>query len=154
MTSAPIYNTAYSTLADTDTVATAIGRMLDDRVSDMPVVDGAGKFVGMFRLDRLFEVLLPKAAQMDYGMPDLAFVSETLPHLRERMRAIADKPVAVYVTQADKDAVKPDTSPLEIVLKLYKGANAVPVVDPASGTLVGVATARDVLAALQPDGAP
>jgi len=154
MTSAPIYNTAYSTLADSDTVADAIGRMLADRVSDMPVIDGAGRFAGMFRLQRLFEVLLPKAALMDYGMPDLAFVSETLPHLRQRLRAIADHPVRDYVTHADKDAVKPDTSPLEIVLKLYKGANAVPVVDPATGALVGLATARDVLAALQPDGAP
>ena len=154
MTFARVYNTAYSTLADNDTVATAIRRMLDDRVTDMPVVDAVGLFVGMFRLHRLFEVLLPRAAQMDYGMPDLAFVSETLPHLRERLSAIADNPVRDYVMQPDKEAVKPDTSPLEIVLKLYKGANAVAVVDPATGALVGVATARDVLAALQPDGAP
>ncbi len=145
-----IYNTAYSSLLDTDTVGEAARRLLEDRVSDVPVVDAAGAFVGMFKLDRLFEILLPKAALLDYGMPDLAFVSDTIDELRERMRAIESKPVREYVVAPD-NVVRPDTSPLEIVMLLYKGHNAIPVIDPDSDRLVGMVTARDVLAALQPE---
>ena len=42
----------------------------------------------------------------------------------------------------------PDTPPLEIVLQLYRGANNMPVVARETGRLVGMVSARDVLAAL------
>jgi CBS-domain-containing membrane protein len=152
MTSAAIYSTDFPALKDTDTVADATRRMLADRVSDLPVVDGAGKLVGMFKIERLFAVLLPKAAAMNYGMPDLAFVSDTVEQLKRRMREIENSPVREFMIKPDH-IVHPKTSPLEIVLLLYKGANAIPVVAEATGELVGMVTARDILAALQPEGA-
>lgn len=152
MTSAPIYSTDFPSLRDMDTVADATRRMLADRVSDLPVIDAAGKLVGMFKLARLFSVLLPKAATMDYGMPDLAFVSDSIEQLARKMREIEHSPVREFMAEPDH-VVHPRTSPLEIVLLLYKGANAIPVVAEGSGVLVGMVAARDVLAALQPDGA-
>ena len=152
MTSAPIYNTDFSSLKDMDTVADATRRMLADRVSDLPVVDATGKLVGMFRLERLFAVLLPKAATMDYGMPDLAFMSDTVEQLKRRMREIEHSPVREFMTEPGH-VVHPRTSPMEIVLLLYKGANAVPVVTEDGGLLVGMVAARDVLGALQSEGA-
>jgi len=151
MTSAVIYNTSFASLRDTDTVGDAIRRMLADRVSDLPVVNAAGKLLGMFKLDRLFEVLLPKAARMDYGMPDLSFVSDTVEPLRRRMREIEQSPVHEFVVEPDH-VVHPGTSPLEMVLLLYKGANNLPVVAADSGVLVGMVGARDILAALQDEG--
>ena len=151
MTSAAIYNTDFAALRDSDTVAAATRRMLEDRVSDLPVTDGAGMLVGMFRLSRLFEVLLPRAAQLDYGMPDLSFMGDTVDQLKRRMREIEDQPVRNFMV-APEHVVHPETTPLEAVLLLYKGANAVPVVATASGRLVGMVTAREVLVALQPRG--
>jgi CBS-domain-containing membrane protein len=152
MTSAEIYNTEFPALKDTDSVADATRRMLADRVSDLPIVDQAGRFVGMFKIAGLLAVLLPKAATMDYGMPDLAFVSDTIEQLGRRMREIENRPVRDYMAAPDH-VVHPKTSPLEIVLLLYKGSNAIPVVDEDTGALVGMVAARDVLAALQPAGA-
>lgn len=151
MTFAAIYNTDFAALKDTDTVSEATCRMLADRVSDLPVVDGTGKLVGMLKLERLFAVLLPRAATMDYGMPDLSFVSDTVDQLRRRMHEIENTPVREYMVKPDH-IVHPNTSPLEAVLLLYKGANAIPVVDPDSHQLVGMVAARDVLAALQDGG--
>ena len=151
MTSAAFYNTDFASLRDTDTVAEATRRMLEDRVSDLPVTDGSGTLVGMFLLSRLFEVLLPSAARLDYGMPDLTFMGDAIDHLERRMREIEDQPVRNFIV-APEHVVHPDTTPLETVLLLYKGANAVPVVAPASGKLVGMVTAREVLIALQPRG--
>jgi CBS-domain-containing membrane protein len=146
-----IYNTAYSALDADDSVGDATRRMLADRVSDVPVVDADGRLIGLFKLDRLFASLLPKAALLGYGVPDLAFVSDTLGELRERMREVEDAKLRDFVVKPDH-VVHPDTSPLEIVLLLYKGANNIPVVTRDSGRLVGMAAARDVLAALHGTG--
>lgn len=151
MNSPVIFNTSFPLLEDTDTVADAIQRMLDDRVSDLPVVDGTGKFIGMFRLDRLYATLLPKAALIGYGVGDLAFVSDTLGQLRERMREIEHLAVRDFVVKP-RDAVHPDTPPLEVVLLLHHGINAIPVTDRESGRLVGMISARDLLTALRTEG--
>ena len=110
----------------------------------------AGKLVGMFKLDRLYAMLLPKAALIGYGMPDLAFLSDTLGQLREKMREIEPRAVHEFVVKPTTSCI-PTRSPLEIVLLLHQGANSIPVVERDGGRLVGMVSARDVLAALQPE---
>lgn len=148
MSSTVVFNTAFPLLKDTETVAHAIQRMLDDRVSDLPIVDASGRVIGMFKLDRLYASRLPKAALIGYGVPDLAFVSDTLGQLRERMREIEHLAVRDFVVKA-RGVVHPDTPPLEIVLLLPQGVNAIPVVERDGGRLVGVVSARDLLTALR-----
>ncbi len=151
MPRAIIFNREFDTLKDTDTVADATRRMLVHRVSDLPVVDADGKFVGMFKLDRLLAALLPAAALVGYGMPDLSFVPDELDALREKMRALDARPVGDFAVMPDT-VVHPDTPPLEIVLQLYRGANSLPVVDREDRRLVGVVSARDVLGVLHGQG--
>jgi CBS domain-containing protein len=151
MNSATLYNTDHPTLRHTDTVRDAMRRMLDDRVTDLPVVDASGRLVGMFRLDRLYAALLPKAALIGFGMEDLAFASDTLGQLRERMREIESAPVQAFVVRP-AHVVHPDTTPLELVLLLHQGVNSIPVVERDGGRLLGMVSARDLLTALQADG--
>jgi CBS domain-containing protein len=153
MNSATIHTTQFPSLSSTDTVADATRQMLEHRVSDLPVVDGAGALVGMFRLDRLFAGLLPKAALIGYGVPDLAFVNDTLGQLRERMREIGHLPVHEFVVRP-RGVAHPDTPPLELVLLLYQGVNNIPVVERDGGRLVGMVSARDLLNALRTGGTP
>ncbi len=148
MSRSTLYTTDFVVLRTTDTVGTATGQMLQHRVGDLPVVDPDGKFVGMFRIDRIFADLLPKAALIGYGMPDLGFLQSTVDDLRQHMRRIEDHAVLDYVVRPEH-VVHPDTSALEIVLLLYRGMNNVPVVDPVSGQLVGLVSARDLLSALR-----
>jgi len=145
MSHAPLYTTDFVALKDSDTVGAAMAQMLRHRVTDLPVVDDAGKLVGLFKLDRVFASLLPKAALLGYGMPDLNFVANTLDDLREHMRRIEHERVPAYVMQPH--TVSPDSSPLEVVLLLYRGANSVPVVSD-DGKLVGMVSARELLGAL------
>ena len=149
MSTPAIYQTDFPRLAATDSDDVALRRMLDDSVSDLPVVDASGALVGMFKLDKLYAMLLPRAALLGHGMSDLTFVSDTLQELREKMRDIGDDPVLDYVIKADH-VIHPDTPPLEIVLLLHNGVNNVPVVDKDSRRLVGMVSARDLLTALQP----
>jgi len=151
MNSPMIYNATFTSLLDTDTVADATRRMLGDRVSDMPVVDASGALVGLFALDRLYAALLPRGALLGDGLADLAFVSDTLGQLREKMREVERHPVREFTVMPEQ-VVHPDTTPLQIILLLHHGANSIPVVSPESGKLVGMVSARDVLAALTDRG--
>jgi len=147
-----IYSTTFASLRDTDTVADATRRMLDDRVSDLPVVDASGALVGLFSLHRFYAALLPKGALLGDGLTDLAFVSDTLAQLRAKMYEIADDPVRTF-TVMPEHVVHPDTTPVQVILLLHRGANNIAVVSPESGTLVGMVSARDVLVALTAAGA-
>ena len=139
-----IFNREFESLKDTDTVAEATRRMLLHRVSDLPVVDAAGKLVGMFKLDRLLAGLLPAAALVGYGVPDLTFVSDDIGQLRTKMLEVDQSRVGDFAVKPEH-VVHPDTAPVEIVLQLYRGANNLPVVERESGKLVGMVSARDVL---------
>jgi CBS domain-containing protein len=149
MTSPAIYQTDFPRLEADDTVGQALDRMLDDRVYDLPVVDADGAFLGMFTLVQVYSLLLPRAALLGHGMEDLTFLSDTLKQLREKMREIEHDAVRDLVVKPD-DVIHPDTTPLELVLLLHKGANNVPVVERDSGRLVGMVSARDLLSALRP----
>ena len=142
----PLYTTDFVVLRSTDTVAEATEQMLRHRATDLPVVDDARKLLGMFKLDRVLAGLLPAAALVGYGISDLGFVASTIDDMRTHMRAIEHRPVTDFVVRPDHIA-RPDTSPVEIVLLLYRGANNVPVVG-AGGELVGMISARDLLAVL------
>ena len=147
MNSPLIYSTTFTSLLDTDTVAEATRRMLGDRVSDLPVVDASGALIGLFRLEALFAALLPKAALLGDGLSDLAFVSDTLEQLRDRMDEVESRPVRDFAVMP-QHVMHPDTTPLQAILLLHHGANNIPVVAPGSRKLVGMISARDVIAAL------
>lgn len=151
MAARPFYRTEFVALAPDDTVDRAVALLLDGRISDLPVLDARGRFLGMFRVDRLLGALLPRAALLPGGIEDLSFLANTLEHLRGQMREVGARTVAEF-TVAPEQVVHPDTAPVETVLLLYRGAYAVPVVERDSGRLVGLASARDVLGAIQPDG--
>lgn len=148
----PIYNPEFESLQDSDTVGDATRRMLEYRVSDLPVVDANGRLLGMFKLDRLLAGLLPAAVLVGYGVPDLAFLADGLEELRSRMRELDARPVREFAVRPDHVA-HPDTSPFEVVLHLYRGTNNVPVLSRDDGRLVGMVSARDVLMALTRQGA-
>ena len=145
MSLASLYTTDFVALKDTDTVGEAAAHMLQHRVTDLPIVDPSGRLMGLFKLDRLFASLLPKAALLGYGIQDLGFVGQTLETLREHMREVDDEPVSAFAVKPQ--TLSPEGSPLEVVLLLYRGASSVPVVD-RDGKLVGMVSAREILAAL------
>jgi CBS-domain-containing membrane protein len=141
------FNRDFQTVRDTDNVGEAMRRMLEHRVSDLPIVDASNRLVGILKLDHLLAGLLPSAALVGYGVPDLAFVSTGLATLRRKMRKIDAAKVGEFAVKPEH-VVYPDTPPVEVVRQLYRGANNLPVVDRKSGRLLGMVSPRDILALL------
>jgi CBS domain-containing protein len=103
--------------------------------------------LGVFGADRLLAMLLPRVATLESGVSDLAFVSDTLDDLREKMRAVAARPVGEFI-ERDATVVHRDTPLPEIMLLLYRGENDLPLVERGSNKLLGVVSAADVLHAV------
>lgn len=147
MSAAPIYRTDFDSVKGSDLAGEAMRRLLTHHVTDLPVVDDQQRLIGVLKLSRLLGSLLPKAALIGFGMEDLSFVSNSVDHLREQMQKIAATPVRELMVKAEEVA-HPDTSPVEIVLLLYHGANNIPIVEHGTHRLVGMVSARDVLRVL------
>lgn len=134
----------------TDTVGKALQILLEKRLLALPMVDESGRYLGMFLRSRLVSLLLPKIVQLEERLPEigrlveLGFLTNTLDDLRERFSAVADHPVEAFAE--DKTPVlRPDTPVMTAVLYLYRTRTLLPVVDEASGRLVGVVSTWDIL---------
>lgn len=128
----------------TDSVAVAAQMLLSNRLSAIPVVDETGRYIGIFSMNRLLSLLLPKAVLLEGGVSDLSFMSDTLELLCERMEQHGAMPVS-DVVEKNVRVLYPDTPLLETVLLLYRGENDIPVVDKVSGQLLGMVVGTDLL---------
>jgi CBS domain-containing protein len=123
----------------------------DNRLLGLPVVDDDGRYLGMFLRSRLVALLLPTIVQLEERLPELArllelgFMTDTLDDAHDRFRKVASDPVSKYL-QTDTPILRLDTPVMNAVLYLYRTRSYLPVVDEASGTLLGVVSTWDVLA--------
>ena len=129
MTPTPVTTSPDSALRD------AIARMVDEDIRHLPVIDAAGKLVGM---------LSERDARSATG--DLREFAEGAPDE-------SDDPVVGSVMTRDPVAIELETPIEEIVEELIAGRyGALPVVD-ANSKLVGIVSYIDVLRALVPSAA-
>ncbi len=132
-------------LNSTDIVRTAMQYIMDHRFRNVPVVDAAGRYLGMFGVHCLFRLVLPKALTMEDGLDDASFIKESLSELHERLREVEQQPVTLCVSK-DVPTVAPDTSLVEALLIMYRSHSSIPVVEPDTGRLLGVISYWDVSA--------
>lgn len=143
MTCQSITSPPAATLARSDTVADAVAKLLSLKTPALPVVDAKGAFAGAFGLREVITMLLPRAARIGDDLGELAYVTESMGDLRQKLGALASDPVEKHM--APHRTVRPETSLVEALLLLNRGDAFLPVVDDA-GKLVGIVTAGDALA--------
>ena len=145
-----IMTTKPAVIKQSESVAKAMRMLLDNRLLGLPVVDGDGRYLGMFLRSRLVALLLPRIVQLEESMPEIArlvevgFMSDTLDDARDRFARVANDPVGTYL-QTDTPILRLDTPVMNAVLFLYRSRSYLPVVDEASGKLLGVVSTWDVL---------
>jgi len=137
------------TINDSASLWQAIDALYSHRIKSVPVVDASGHYRGLFGMHSLVRHLLPRAAKLDGGasLTDLAFVHDTVDTLKERLAGQLGEPVMQFVDQ-DAAQVAPTESLVETLLRLHRHGHTLPVVDPASGRLLGVVTYWGILAQL------
>lgn len=127
----------------TDTIRTAVGFIMDKRYRNLPVVDEHGCYLGVFGVNCLLKMVLPKAVLMEQGLTNVAFIQESLGDLHERYREIEDKPVSLCMS-TDVATVAPDTPLIETLYIMYTTRTSIPVLEPGSCKLLGMISYWDV----------
>lgn len=140
------------------TIHEALQLLLQHKLLALPVVDDDNRFFGMFLRSQLVALLLPRIVQMETKIPEIArllevgFLTDSIEDTQNRFHTFAGKPVGDY-TQTDSPRLRPDTPIINAVLLLYRTRTYLPVVDEATGRLLGVVSTWDVLAKIAGDKA-
>lgn len=143
MTASTIMNANPIALKPTDTIATAIKIIMENRYRNVPVVNDSGIFVGSFSINTLLRLALPRAVIMEQGLDNVGFIRESLKSIHARVSEVENDPISKYM-QTEPVTVAPDTPLIETMLLLYQTKISIPVVDPKTRKLVGVVSYFDV----------
>lgn len=120
-----------------DLIGTAVKYIMDNRYRNLPVIDDEGRYLGIFGVNCLLRLMLPKAAVMEKGLEKVSFIHETLADIHGRLQEVEKEPVSVCMN-TDVATVPPDKPLIETLLILYRTRTSIPVVDPETGKLLGV----------------
>ena len=127
-----------------DKIMTGIEYIMAKRCRRLPVVDENGCFRGVFGVNCLLRMTLPKTVVMEQGLDSVHFIHESLSDLHRRVAGYENEPISICM-HFESVQVPPDLPLLETLLTLYKTRANIPVVDPDTGKLLGVISYWDVL---------
>lgn len=126
-----------------DRIGLAASHIMKHRYRNLPVVDDEGHYLGIFGVNSILRLVLPKAAVIKFGLEEVSFVHETLENLHERLREVENEPISRYMS-TDVATVPPNKPLVETLLILYRTKTSIPVVDPDTGKLAGMISYWDV----------
>lgn len=153
MTARALMNDRPIVLHRTDRLRDAAKLILEHHFRNVPVVDEAGRYLGVVSANGLLGAVLPKAATMEDGLEGLPFVRDSVGDLRERWEAVEGLPVTDFL-ETDLATIGPDASNAETVLTLYRNRTSLPVVDKNTGRLEGIVSHWGVGSAILGRGRP
>ncbi|MBT5228900.1 MAG: CBS domain-containing protein [Methylococcales bacterium] len=131
-----------TTLHPSDTIGKAVECIMDKRYRQIPVVDDEGCFQGVFGVNCLLRMVLPKAVMMDKGLVNVQFINESTSDLHRRLEEHLNDPISKCM-HFDKMQLSPDTLLVETLLKIYDTKSSIPVVDPDTQKLLGMVSYWD-----------
>ncbi|MDE3116116.1 MAG: CBS domain-containing protein [Pseudomonadota bacterium] len=135
------------TARDTDSVADAAAALIAQRYINLPVVDDAGCFKGMFGLSDLLALLVPRVALAGDLVANLRFIPDDPAELRKLFAGANHKRVG---EACDRQAVTlhPDTPEVEAIRLFCRGHNTLAVVARETNKLVGIVSYWDAIRAV------
>jgi len=138
-----------TTLGPDTRIRDGLRLMHEKHVRTLAVVDRDGFFVGLFGVRQVVHLLLPRAAQDQYGLTNLSFMPDDLGEMYDRLRDAGDRPVGDYLERREDLLVCTPGTPLPELLELlhqsFNTSLPVLVVDGKDNKLVGMVSGWDVL---------
>ena len=147
MTARSVMNPNPAVLRYTDKIGLAADHIMAQRCRRLPVIDEDGCYVGVFGINCLLRLVLPKAVVIERGLETASFMKTTLSDLHRRFNEVKDEPITLCMKE-DAVTIAPDTPLAETLRVLYGHMGSLPVVDPDDGRLLGVVSYWDVGAAI------
>ncbi len=133
------------------TVGRAADELIAHRYINLPVVDEAGRLVGLFGMHDLLALLVPRIAMVGDLVPNLRFMSDDLSVLREKYSAFHDTPVSRAMNK-EPIALYADTAIVQAVRLFCHDHMTLPVIEQKTRRLVGIVSYWDVTRAVSSVG--
>ena len=132
-----------TTLKPTDTIECAAQYIMKYRYRNLPVVDDNFCYLGMFGVNCLLKLVIPKAVFLPHGLENVRFIHESFEDLYQRFSEVKDQPISICMNN-EIQPVAPDTPLTETMLQLYETRSSIPVVQPGSCKLMGMISYWDI----------
>lgn len=142
MTCGTIMSLHPKALKESDTIGHATQEMVAQNSVTLPVVDSDGRLVGLFGIQDLLALLVPRVAVIGNLLPNLRFLGEDIGPLHSKFKALCDSPVQRAVNR-EAARVHPDSSLIEAIRLFCLNHTIIPVVERGSGVLVGLISYSD-----------
>ena len=142
MTCATIMTLHPKAVKESETIGHATQEMVAQNSINLPVVDSAGRLVGLFGIHDLLALLVPRVAVIGNLLPNLRFLGEDMGELRSKFTALCNSPVERAVNR-EAVRVHPDTPLVEAIRLFCLSYTIIPVVERGSGVLVGLISCSD-----------
>ena len=113
------------------------------RYRNLPVVDDNSCYIGMFGVNCLLKLVIPKAVFLPRGLENVSFIHESFEDLFNRYDEVKDQPISICINK-DIKSVTPDTPLTETMLRLYNTRSSIPVVEEGSCKLLGMISYWDI----------
>lgn len=149
MTVADVMNRQPAILQAGQTFAEGFAILREKRTRSLPVVDAQGRYLGLFELRDVWQVLLPRAAMLgDHSLQALSFAGGSPAELQSRLADAACRPVTDFVGNEQCSPLPPESSVKEAIRLLYQSGGILPVVD-SSRKLLGIVSTWEILETLR-----
>jgi CBS domain-containing protein len=135
------------TIPADETVAGATATLIRHHCTSLPVVNTAGRYVGMFGIYDLLGLLVPRVALAGNFMANLRFLSDDPGELRRRYEEVKSRRVS---EAADRNGARldSDTPEIEAIRLCCRSLTPIPVVEKGTDKVIGVISCWDALRAL------
>lgn len=147
MNCAAIMTAKPAVLRESDSVAAAAEALVAGGCGDLPVVDGEGRFVGLFGIGDLLALVVPRVALAGDLKPNLRFVGDDPKELSKKFAAVKHKSTGECCNR-QAVTLDPETPEIEAIRLVCRGHATLPVVDRGTRKLAGIVTCRDTVRAI------
>jgi CBS domain-containing protein len=151
MTCAGIMTTNPKSLRQSETIGRAAEEIAAHDSVSLPVVDSAGRLVGLFGIHDLLALLVPRVAVIGNLLPNMRFLGDDIGELHDKFAGLRDSPVERAVNR-EVARVYPDTPLVEAIRLICHNHSTIPVVERDSGILVGTISYKDAARLIAKNG--
>jgi CBS domain-containing protein len=147
MSCAAIMTTNPVTLGVDEDVGAAAAKLIAHNAISLPVVDAEGHYAGMFGINDLLSMLVPRVALAGNILPNLRFIGDDPAELRERYREVKTRRVGDAADRSSS-TLRPDTPEIDAFRLFCQSHSSLPVIDPDTQKVVGVISCWDAINAI------
>lgn len=137
--------TDVTTISPDTTVEDVLKIYKEKNIRNVPVVDKDGKFLGLMGLHQILIALLPKAATMKHGLPDLSFVVGAAPGIAKKLKKLHDVQILELMKTDGKNIAHCETSTIEALRIMSMYGSPVVVTEKATNKFRGIISRKTLL---------